>query len=222
MEIRRPFVRLDLKENVEFTFSDPEWVVKMLKLCLSYILFFTIPAVMGYQLAVIREAADGEDEKLPEFGSNFGSLWMKGLVFGFMLCVVVMIPIMGFGAIGVGAAMALDGGGNEGVAAVLGVSGLLLFLLFCFVIGILIPALMLRYAMTGSVSSLFDIRAAFSDIKQGPSDYAVIVIVPILGQFLAGLVSATGIGMVLVIPLTVLIMIVQARMLGNYYRAYFH
>ena len=96
------------------------------------------------------------------------------------------------------------------------------FFLVLLMLGILVPALMLRYAMTGNTASLFDVRSAMSDIKQGPSDYAVIVLVPLAGQFLVSLVGATGLGLLLVIPLTVLVMIVQARMLGNYYRAYFH
>jgi len=214
-------LRLDLKKNIEFTFGDPEWIAKMLKLSASYLFVVTIPSVLGYQLNVIREAADGEDERLPEFGSNFGSLWVKGVVFSVLISVLMMVPMFALGAIGFGTVMAA-GQASEGLAIGLGIVMAIAFFLVLLMLGILVPALMLRYAMTGNTASLFDVRSAMSDIKQGPSDYAVIVLVPLAGQFLVSLVGATGLGLLLVIPLTVLVMIVQARMLGNYYRAYFH
>lgn len=219
MNIGGKNLRLDLKENVVFPFSDPAWVGKILKTTISYLLIFTIPAVVGYQLAVIREAANGEDETLPEFGPNFGNMWVKGCIVSLMICVLMFVPMGLFGTLAFGGAAVMQN--NEAMALSWMVILALAFFALCFVIGIMMPALMLRYAMTDSVSSLFDLRAAFNDIKQGPGDYAMVVLFPILASFVSTLVSATGIGVILVLPLTVLTMIIQGRLMGNYYRAYF-
>ena len=213
-------MRLDLKENIVFPFSDPQWPGKLLKTTLCYILFFTLPAVMGYQLAVIRDAANGEDEKLPEFGPDFGAMWVKGFMFALVIALIGFVPAMAIGGLAFGGAMSVQG--DDGLTMLFAFGGIGLFLLFCFAFAVLLPALMLRYAMTDSTSSLFDIGAAINDIKQGPGDYALIFFFPMLASLVTSVVSATGIGIILVIPLTILTMIIQARMLGNYYRAYFH
>lgn len=215
-------MRLDLKENIEFPFSDPEWALKLLKTSVCYLFLLPFPAIVGYQIAVIREAANGEDETMPEFsGANFGSLWVKGFIFSLMLGLVIMVPAMGVGAVTVGACMALEGSSSDAAAGVV-ICGVLLAMLLIFIGCVFMPALLLRYAMTDSASSLVDLKAAWNDMKQGPGDYALIFFFPMIASFVTTLVSATGVGMILVIPLTILAMIIQARMLGNYYRAYFH
>ena len=213
-------MRLDLKENIVFPFSAPQWPGKILKATLCYILIVTLPAVMGYQLAVIRDAANGEDEKLPEFGPDFGAMWVTGFIFSFFLGVLALVPALGIGGLAFGGAMTVQG--NDNLTMLFAFGGLGLFFLFCFALALLMPALMLRYAMTDSTSSLFDIGAALNDIKQGPGDYALIFFFPMLASLVTSVVSATGIGAILFIPLTILTMVIQARMLGNYYRAYFH
>lgn len=213
-------MRLDLKENIVFPFSDPEWAIKLLKTSLCYLFVLPAPAVMGYQLAVIREAANGEDSKLPEFGSDFGSMWVKGFLISVVLGLLILVPTMGIGALTYGAVMAM--GDDQGQMVLLIGLAMVLFLLACLLLGVLMPALLLRYAMTDQFSSLFDIGAAISDIKQGPGDYALIFFFPLIASIVSTLVSATGVGAILVLPLTVLTMIIQGRMIGNYYRAYFH
>lgn len=213
-------MRLDLKENIVFPFSDPEWALKLLKTSVCYILFFLFPAVIGYQISVIREAANGEDESMPEFsGANFGSLWVKGFVFSLMICLVMMVPAMGVGALTVGGCIAMED--NQNLAVGIGITGFLVAMFLILVACVFMPALLLRYAMTGSAGSLLDLGSAWSDMRQGPGDYALIFFFPMLASLVTTLVGATGVGFILVIPLTILTMIIQARMLGNYYRAYF-
>ncbi|MCA9781018.1 MAG: DUF4013 domain-containing protein [Candidatus Eremiobacteraeota bacterium] len=212
-------MRLDLKENIVFPFSDPEWALKLLKTSIAYILILPMPAVLGYQVSVIREAANGEDESLPEFSmANIGPLWVQGFTYAIMLSLLGMIPMLGVGALCYGAYMGMADNGDP-LPYIFG--AFLLLMLVAMVIGILVPALLLRFAMTGSPASLLDIGAAINDIKHGPGDYALIFIFPLMASVLTSIVSFTGVGAVLVLPLTVLTMIIQGRMLGNYYRAYF-
>ena len=212
-------MRLDLKENIVFPFSDPEWALKLLKTSIAYILLLPMPAVFGYQIAVIREAANGEDEALPEFSmENLGSLWVQGFKYMVVLTVLGAIPVCGVGGLSYGAYMGLADNGDP-LPYILG--GILLFSLLMMVLAVVLPALLLRFAMTDSVASLFDVGSAIGDIKHGPGDYALIFIFPMIASIATSIVSFTGIGAILVLPLTVLTLIIQGRMLGNYYRAYF-
>ena len=130
-------------------------------------------------------------------------------------------------AMTVGGAIALGGsdGGQQaqGLALVAALLGFLLVLFGSFALAFLMPAMMLRYAMTEQIGSFFDFSTAIADIKQGFGDYLMIFFFPILGSLAVGMLGAVtfGLGLVLSIPATVLIMYIQARMIGNYYRAYF-
>ena len=212
-------MRLDLKENIVFPFSDPEWALKLLKTSIAYILLLPMPAVFGYQIAVIREAANGEDEALPEFSmENLGSLWVQGFKYMVVLSILGMVPMFGVGALTYGAYAGFADNGDP-LGYILG--GCFLRFVVMMLLAVLIPALLLRFAMTDSVGSLFDVGSALGDIKHGPGDYALIFIFPMIASIATSIVSFTGIGAILVLPLTVLTLVIQGRMLGNYYRAYF-
>ena len=85
-------MRLDIKENIVFPFSDPSWITKTLIGTACQLLGVTLPALMGYQLAIIRQTANGEDEKLPEF-EGFGDLWIRGFKLFIALFVLSMVPV---------------------------------------------------------------------------------------------------------------------------------
>ncbi len=212
-------MRLDLKENIVFPFSDPEWALKLLKTSIAYILFLPMPAVFGYQVAVIREAANGEDESLPDFSTeNFGSLWVQGLKYMVVLSILGLVPMCGIGALTYGAYAGFADNGDP-LGYILG--ALFLFFIAMMVLAVLVPALLLRFAMTDSAASLLDVGSAIGDIKHGPGDYALIFIFPLMASIASSIISFTGVGAILVLPITVLTLIIQGRMLGNYYRAYF-
>lgn len=215
-------MRLDLKENIVFPFSDPSWITKTLIGIACQLLVFTSPALMGYQLAIIRQTANGEDEKLPEF-EGFGDLWVRGFKVMLVLMVLALVPtgvMIGMAVTGVMAAGS-DGGGGIG-ALFMGLGGL--FALACFLLlALVIPAMMLRFAMTNQVSSFFEFSTIMADIRQGLGDYLLIVFFPVIAGFVLVLVSllTMGIGALLAYPAGVWISFIQARMIGNYYRAYF-
>lgn len=212
-------MRINIKENVVFPFSDPSWIMKTLIGLFCQVLGVTAPIMVGYQLRVIRQAANGEDEKLPEF-DNVGSLWIQGFICSLVMGLVITLPAILVGGLGVGAAIAL-GDSLGGAAAVLAIGLVLLCLLIMMAFAFMAPALMLRYAMTENAASLMDLSTAWGDVKQGPTDYIAIAAFPILAMILFTALSFTGIGALLAIPGGVLMMFIQGRMLGNYYRLYF-
>lgn len=215
-------MRLDLKENIVFPFSDPSWVAKTLIGSACQLLGVTAPALVGYQLSIIRQTANGEDDKLPEY-DGFGALWMQGLLVTIILMVLFTVPIGVAVAATVGGVMAL-GPQQMGGTMVLVIGAVVLMLLAaCFALIFLLPALTLRYAMTQQVGSLFDFATAIGDIKQGFGDYLMIVLFPVVAMLAVGVVVffTAGIGGILALPAQVLVMYIQARMIGNYYRLYF-
>lgn len=212
-------MRINLKENIVFPFSDPSWIMKTLIGLACQMLVVTGPILVGYQLRTIRQAANGEDEKLPEF-DNVGSLWIQGFICAIVMGLIITLPAILLGGLGIGAMVAL-GDSMGGAAAVFGIGIGLMCILLMMVFGFMAPALMLRYAMTENAASLMDLSTAWGDIKQGPTDYIAIAAFPILASFAFGLLSFTGIGALLAIPGGVLMMFMQGRMIGNYYRLYF-
>lgn len=209
-------MRLNLKENIVFPFSDPSWIVKTLIGFVCQIIFFLAPAMVGYQLAIIRQTANGEDDKLPEY-SGFGSLWVSGFVVTLVLLAVFGLPIAATIAMVVGGAVAFgDSGGGTVVFGVLAVGAVMLLSL---AYGCLMPALMLRYAMTGQLSVFLDISTALGDIKQGFADYLVIVLFPFICSIVLAVLSGVTFGLASVAA--PLVMYIQGRMIGNYYRLYF-
>lgn len=150
--------------------------------------------------------------------ANIGSLWVQGFKYMMVLSILGMVPMCGIGALTYGAYMGLADHGDP-LGYILGA----FFLLFLamMVVAVLVPALLLRYAMTDSAASLLDVRSALGDIKHGPGDYALIFLFPMMAWVATSIISFTGVGAILVLPLTVLTLIIQGRMLGNYYRAYF-
>ena len=217
-------MRLDLKENIVFPFSDPSWIAKTLIGVACQFFFFTSPAVMGYQLAIIRQTANGEDEKLPEY-EGFGDLWIRGFKVLMLLMVLAMVPVGVMVGMVVTGAMAT--GGGDGASGALG--GAMMFLGVAFaglcllLLAMVIPAMMLRFAMTNQVSSFFDFSTIMADIRQGLGDYLMIVLFPVVAMAVItlGTFLTMGIGAILAYPASVLVMYIQARMIGNYYRAYF-
>lgn len=216
-------MRLDLKENIVFPFSDPSWITKTLIGVVCQFFFPVLPALMGYQLAIIRQTANGEDDKLPEF-DGFGSLWVRGAKMFLALMLLSLIPMgVTIGMVTAGA-MAMSGNspGEPMVSAAVVLAAL--FVLFCYlVLGLLFPAMMLRYAMTDQVSSFFDFSTLIADMRQGVGDYLMIVFFPFIAGIvlLLGIFLTAGLGALLAYPAYALIMFIQARMIGNYYRLYF-
>lgn len=208
-------MRLGIKEHLVFPFADPSWMKKTLIGLVYYILGLTGPILFGYQLSVIREAVNGEDDQLPEF-ENLGKLWKQGfficaLLGGFYM--VSMLTVMGV-------VMASSGGrpGDWVFVVFFGSYLVIVGTLFFFY-----PAMALRYALTEQVGSMLQFRTLLSDIRQGTTDYLAIVFFPIVFLVVSVFVAActAGVGMFLLFPATVLAMMVQGRMIGSYYRLYF-
>lgn len=208
-------MKLSIKENILFPFGDPRWMVKTLIAIVCWMTLLPFPALVGYMLRVIREAAEGEDERLPEF-NNFGKLWVHGFICCiclYLITLLLFIPVVALGMFFAAAAFQEE--------AIFVVVVLVSYPLLFWILGRLLPALMLRYAMTEQARSLFGIRDAWNDIRIGPKDSAWFFLFPFLSGIILTVLSVTGVGALLLIPGSVLTMFILGRIIGNYYRIHF-
>lgn len=221
-------MRLDVTKSVKFPLNDPSWPVKLgIGLLMQLLGFLIVPmlAFSGYMLQVVRDAANGNDENMPEWG-DWGRLIMQGLMVSLASLIYMLIPmgliIFGMGSFiasiifGASRDSAVTGLAGGAMSLGLGGVGLLLLLVVCF----LLPALMIRYATSGDFGSFFQVGQAVSDIMTSPIDYLMVVIVPIgLSGAFSFVVGLTGGLLAILSPVFVVITsLVGAHLAGDYYR----
>lgn len=226
MEVAK--LRLDFKESFSYPFQDPKWILKTILAAVCQALIVPSFAVQGFQLAIIRQTANGDCENLPEvddFGS-FGGLWLQGFVVAMVGMLIFSVPacIIIFSA---AAAIYVSVGtldyATAPVALLILALATLAVLAFVLAIAFLAPALVLRYALTGNVSALVDVPTAWGDIQHGLLDYLVIALFPVVVGVVSFFVVLFSGGVAgLIAPfVSVIVLFVQARMIGNYYKLYF-
>jgi hypothetical protein len=219
-------MRLDLRENILFPFRDPSWIVKMLVGMLGVLLVLPFPMVVGYGMSLIRQTASGEDAKLPEW-ENPLTLWWQGSVLLCGLSSAFMLPFLLVSTAATLSAI-MFGGAMDTIGLAIGGLFLGLLILIAASAGIffLVPAMVLRYVMTETTGTFFDVTNLVLDIKQGVPDYLAILLFPALATLPLMLLNAIpGVGTLISLLLqalfTVPIIMIAARMLGKFYLAYF-
>jgi hypothetical protein len=222
-------MRIDFLKGFQAPFTDQSWIVKVL---IGTVLLVTSPLViptfffMGYCLSVMRNSANG-DEGLPEF--QWGAQGMSGVVMFIAILLLNLIPagLMGFGSFSLIAALLSAGSLSPKVwlatlagAGALTLGLILLGLFLILIISFFVPALMMRYATSGQIGSLFDFGQAISDIKASPLDYVCIFLLPnILSVAFSILVTVTfGIAGLLMPTFSFLVAVITAKLMGDYHR----
>jgi len=169
-------------------FEDESWIKKILIGGIVSLVPIVNFAAMGYVVAVIRNVRDGRPTPLPEW-DQFGQMWMSGLWL-FVIFLVYMIPIIILACIsGIATAAmggALDAGtvaGNapvgEAIGGTMGIVGTCLSCLmglWGLVIGVLSPAIVIRFAETGQFSSAFQFGEVFNIAKVNVGSYLIVLV----------------------------------------------
>ena len=223
-------MRLDIMAGLQAPFRDANWPMKIV-IGSALVLFswLLVPALIlaGYGITVTRESAAGQTESLPEFN------WVPNLITGGMLTLgslvlsAVPLGLMCFGAFSVIMTIASAGALTPEAfmaafatvgALSLGAISLGAFLLL--IVAIFAPALIMRFAVDGQISSLFNIPQAISDILASPLDYLIIFLLPnVLGFAFSAFCSVTfGVGALLTPVFAIISCIINARLMGDYYR----
>jgi hypothetical protein len=203
-----------------FPFKDKEWLTKAVVggvfVLLSCILV-GIPFLLGYLLELIRNVAAGRDEELPNWG-NLGEKFKEGLILA-LIGAVLAIPFALFGCItSFFTNMAASGNSDAAAAVVTLVSlmvGLLSFL-WGIIYALVLPAVMIRYAMTRDIGGSIRPREVWGTIRASVGQYVLILIVAGIASSIASFgVILCVIGVFLTYFWAAL---VEAHLLGQYQR----
>lgn len=209
-----------LKEAFVYSVSDPNWIKKVGRFWLYYVLYLTLPCLFGYFFRVLgRNLEDPEDDELPPF-DNIGNLWWTGfcryLQLGLPLVIPCSLNMMVFGAVAASSFRAPQSEFPAQFYIFFGIHGLITLTLF-----FLFPAYCLQLAMTSDWRSLFRFQETRKVIGGNPLAYLGLVAVMWLA-FPAALVAMmlSVVGLLLIIPSVPLMMFAYARLLALYYHDY--
>ena len=188
---------MDIGKSFTYVMEDPNWIKKVLVgggilfVGIVFIWLLAIPLLLagiiltGYTLTVIRNVAESNQLPLPEW-SDFGGLFMKGL-YGVLGTIVLYLPaiLIACCAGGVGALPSMS---KDVPSAVQYVAMCLNCLqgLFFFVLGLIQPAAMTRFAMIeNQVSVFWDFRGNLDFIMKNLSNYIIAVIVAAVASMIS-------------------------------------
>jgi VanZ family protein len=177
---------LDIGKSFTYMFQDESWLMKIV---IGGILAF-IPIVnfmvLGYMVEALKRSADGMDVPLPEW-DDFGGKFMKGLML-FVISLVYTIPIWLVACLVWGmmfVAGAADSDTLANLVGLLSTCAMCLYLIWMIVIWIMMPAALIRYAVTGEFMSAFQFGELFSFIKSNVANYIVAIILAGVAGFVA-------------------------------------
>ena len=177
-------------------------------LTLLSVLFLPGLFVYGYLVRVVRRTAAGEDDAPPRFG-EWGERLVDGLLAFVISTLYFLVPaiVVAGGALLFLVPVTVAGGGADTGAGLLALAGgvlalvtVVLSLVLVLAASYLVPAAVAAYARTGRFGSAFSpaiLRPIATDGRYA-TGWVVAVIVGFLAQVVASVVSATGIGLVLV------------------------
>jgi len=175
---------LDIGRSFTYMFEDESWIMKIV---IGAILLF-IPIInfmsMGYMLEVLKRSADGMDIPLPEW-DDFGGKFIKGLMI-LIIGLVYTIPIWLVACLLSG--LLVVSSGSDALADMLGILSTCascLYLIWGIVVALVMPAALIRYAVTGEFMSAFRFGELFSFISGNIANYIVAIILASVAMFVA-------------------------------------
>jgi hypothetical protein len=181
---------MDIGKAFTFIFDDDDAIKKLL----IGVVVFLIPIVnfagFGYLVQLIKNVEEGLESPLPEW-DNFGGYFIDGLkvLIGLL---VYSIPMLLVGCALAVSSIAIQEGVNPADANTM--MGIVSVCLSCFILifallpYIFMPAIFVRFAETGELSSVFRIGELWSFIQQDIGSYAIVLLLSfVVFSFLAPL-----------------------------------
>ena len=189
---------LQISRALTFLLDDPRWWLKMLigaLFMLASILVVPYFFVLGYQIAIIRAVAAGNDAALPEWddlGRKFkdgASVFLVGLVYGLpmyaALAAVVVLGIM------VGTPSGGSGHGFVMGIAFLGFAlGWLIVVVYALLLRLVSPAFNGIYARTGSIRQALQPGLVIGLVK---ADFKAYLLVLLMTAFVTSTIAFVGV-----------------------------
>ncbi|UCC88231.1 MAG: DUF4013 domain-containing protein [Anaerolineales bacterium] len=179
---------MDIGSSFTYMFQDEGWIKKIVIGGVVSLIPILNLAAIGYVIQVIRNVRDGQPLPLPEW-DQFGQYFKDGLWI-FLIFLVWAIPIILVACLqAVGTAALAE---NEDMASAIGIISACfscVMALWGLVIGIVSPAIMIRYAEVGEFMAGFRFGEIFSFISANVGSYIVVALL----IWVAGLIASLGV-----------------------------
>lgn len=190
---------MDIGISFGYMFEDKDWLKKILIGGLISLIPIVNFAALGYLVQIIRNVRDGQALPLPEwdqFGEYFVSgLWLFVVFLIYSIPVIILACLQGVGTAVIGSSG--SGGGDDMATVYLIVSTCLSCLMgiWGLVIGVLSPAIFVRFAETGQVGATMRFGGLMDVIRANVGGY---VIVMLLIWVATGIIAPLGLILCLV------------------------
>jgi hypothetical protein len=148
-------------------FEDSKWLQKILigaAFVLLSVVLIGIPFVLGYMMEVIRRSYEDQEVPLPEW-ENWGELFTKGLI-AFIITLAVIIP---------------------GIILSQIPCVQVLVLLYMIIVGLALPLLYARYAITGDLNKAFEFNEIMEMFKENIGNLVAVFIMVIIFTVIASI-----------------------------------
>jgi hypothetical protein len=178
---------MDIGSSFTYMFEDEDWIKKILIGGVVALIPIVNFAAIGYLIQTLRNVRDGQPLPLPEW-DQFGQYFMDGL-WVFLIFLVWAIPIILVACLqGIGTAVLAEA--NEDVASAVGIVSACfscLMGLWGLVLGIIGPAILIRYAEVGEFMAGFRFSEVFAVITANIGNYIIVMLLIWVASFVASL-----------------------------------
>ena len=184
---------MEIGKAFSYVFEDEKWINKVLIGALFTLLSVIIIGmffVLGYAVQTIRNVAEGNPRPLPEWdnlGDKLGkgfSLFVVMFIYALPLIVIILCTTVPANII---SGTAGDNGAASGLAGFLSLIGGCLTFIYEILLALIFPAILVRFATTGSISACFQFGQIISFITANIGNYIIVVLLSIVAYIIAGL-----------------------------------
>lgn len=177
---------LNISRSFTYMFEDESWIMKIVIGGILLIIPIVNFLVIGYMLETLKRVADGADIPLPEW-ADFGGKFIKGLMV-FVIGLVYTIPIwlvacVVWGLLAVAGVAESDA--MASLAGLISTCASCLYMIWMIVLWLVMPAALIKYAVTGELGSAFRFGELFSFIRDNIANYIVAIILAGVAVFVA-------------------------------------
>ncbi len=200
--------RIDVRRALSFVFDDDRWVKKVLiggLFALGPVILVGIFFLIGYLVEIVRRVAAGDPHPLPAWERNYGAYFRLG----FPAAWGVLIWLLPFTLVWLGAGLALGTGHSIAVQLVF---GLLMLAAANLYAAIVVPSVIGRYAATGRVGSMFELGEIVGSIRRIGTGFLAIWLVHL---FILALTFATIWAIVMIMFTTAYAVMVFGHVYGQ-------
>ena len=169
---------IQIGEALSYPLREPKWGAKGAILALVSFVPVLGFAAVGYEVEIARRVAAGETPRLPEW-TDLGEHFRRGLWLAIARYIyfVPVLLLMALAFVAGSATLFTIDTSYEGWSPIFGLAcggGLLLGVLFAFLVSAVSPAVTVRYLESGTFASCFDFPGIWRQVRLHPSAHLAV------------------------------------------------